>query len=477
MSTNTENNNLSVLKKRTAFEQGLRYKVLLSNKSNKSMHLLERMAHYNVHGVSIAVIKDGAIEWAHTYGIADTETREQLTINTLFQAGSISKSITALGVLRLVQQNLVSLDKDINLYLKSWQLPNNEFTKNEKVTLRKILSHTAGLTVSGFPGYPVGSVLPSIVQVLDGVKPPANTDPVRVARIPGTKWSYSGGGTTIVQLLIEDITGQPFQTWMKQNVLHPLGMTLSTFNQPPNKQYNIASGHDQYGECVNGKYHLYPEMAAAGLWSTATDLAKFVIYIQNGFSNPDLEFLTSDLIKTMLQPQINAMANGLGTVLQNLNNEVVFEHDGQDHGFIARYRGLVQQKLGFVMMMNAYENGWYLMEEIGNSIADVYGWRHFSPTCKNIYLCDKNLYNKFEGVYTERENNREIVIQTNGECLFLKESPAMPKIKLYSESNHCYFTLEANHYVEFSHDTQQLLMKNSYDEGTVYYKQNINKTL
>lgn len=194
----------------TTFEDNLRHKVLFTNKPNQKMNLQDRMNYYHVNGVSIAIIDHGEITDTFVYGLADAITKKPLTANTLLQAGSISKTIAAFSILYLVQQKILALDKDVNLYLKSWHVAENEFTTKEKVTLRRILSHSAGLTVSGFPGYERGSQIPTTVQVLDGVKPLANTDKVKVNSVPGSQWRYSGGGTTIAQLIIEDITKQSF---------------------------------------------------------------------------------------------------------------------------------------------------------------------------------------------------------------------------------------------------------------------------
>src|SRR5215207_10452393 len=169
----------------------------------------ERLRHYKVPGVSVAVIKDFKVEWARGYGFKDAEAREPVTERTLFQAGSISKPVAAMTILKKVEQGKLSLDEDVNARLASWKLPENEFTAKRKVTLANLLSHTAGLTVHGFPGYGVGAAVPTLPQVLDGA-PPANTAPVRVDLEPGTRFRYSGGGTTVMQLALEDVENRPF---------------------------------------------------------------------------------------------------------------------------------------------------------------------------------------------------------------------------------------------------------------------------
>src|SRR5882672_10665717 len=189
------------------------------------------MREHHIAGLSLAIIEDGKIRTAKGYGFADTNTQTVVTPETLFQAGSISKSVAALGALRLVEQGTLSLDEDINTKLQTWKLPENKFTKDKKVTLRGILSHNAGLTVHGFPGYDVGKPVPTLVQVLDGTNP-ANTAAIGVDTVPGTKWEYAGGGYTLMQLLMIDVTHKPFPDFMQDTVLKPLGMTNSTYEQP-----------------------------------------------------------------------------------------------------------------------------------------------------------------------------------------------------------------------------------------------------
>src|SRR5262245_28055209 len=206
----------------------LRPAVEIEGRPQQRWSLAERMAKYKVPGISVAIISGGKIVWAGGFGVKELGTHDSVTANTLFQAASISKPVTATGMLRLVSQGKVALDTNVNRYLKSWQLPDNKFTATEKVTLRRIASHNAGLTVHGFPGYEAGTPVPTVVQVLNGTKP-ANTAAVRVDTTPGAIVRYSGGGTTIEQLVMTDMTGEPFPALMKRLVLDPAGMTSSTY--------------------------------------------------------------------------------------------------------------------------------------------------------------------------------------------------------------------------------------------------------
>src|ERR1700734_1187041 len=223
----------------------------------------ERMKYYGVPGVSIAVIHDFKISWSKAWGIMDRESKEPVKSNTLFQAGSISKPVTAYAVLYEIQQGKLQFDENVNNYLRSWKIPDNDFTKNNKVTLKELLTHSGGITVHGFAGYPVDSPVPTLLQVLDGA-PPANSEPIRVDELPGKEWRYSGGGYTIMQQLLIDMLGKSFPQIMEEMVLRPLDMNSSTYQQPlPTEKIKLAAtGYLPDRSEVPGKRHTYPEMAA-----------------------------------------------------------------------------------------------------------------------------------------------------------------------------------------------------------------------
>lgn len=247
-------------------ENGLLPAVVIKGQPPAPMTIASRMEHYKVPGVSVAFFDHGQIIWTKAYGLADVAAKKPVTPETLFQAASISKPVTALAALRLVQEGKLSLDEDVNVKLRTWKVPENAFTEKEKVTVRRILSHSAGLTVHGFPGYASGDPLPSIVQILNGAKP-ANTDPIRVDVVPGTLWRYSGGGYVVLQTLMADVTGKPFPQIMSELVLRPAGMTHSTYEQPLPKDLwsEAATPYRANGDPVKGGWHTYPEMAPAGL--------------------------------------------------------------------------------------------------------------------------------------------------------------------------------------------------------------------
>lgn len=354
----------------------------------KTGMLHQRRIHYRVPGVSIAVMHNGVIEWARGYGVTTQPGGGAVDSETLLQAASISKPVTAMMAMRLVEEGLLDLDEDINTYLTSWKLPQNEYTAEEKVTLRRLLAHNAGTTIHGFPGYPVDAGIPTVPQVLDG-EPPANTKPVRVERTPGEKHSYSGGGTTIMQLACTDVTGRPFPELMQEYVLAPLGMTRSAYDQPlsPERQANAASAHKLDRSAYKDGFHVYPELAAAGLWTTPTDLLRALAEMQAALRGEG-RILKTDTAREMLKPQIKETLSatgflmptswGIGFALHQTPEADYFGHSGGNAGFTCNLLGRVDTGEGAAVMTNG-ELGTLLWIEIFNSIAAAYGWPGYDP--------------------------------------------------------------------------------------------------
>jgi CubicO group peptidase (beta-lactamase class C family) len=352
------------------------------------------MKHWKVPGLSIAVVKDFKVEWARSYGIKDIETNEPVTTETLFQAGSISKPVAAMVALKRVQDGKLSLDENINSKLQTWKLPDNEFTAKKKVTLANLLSHTGGTTVHGFPGYAAGAKIPTLPQVLDGTEP-ANTEAVRVNMEPGTKFRYSGGGTTIAQLAIMDIEKKPYPQIAAETVLGPLKMANSTYSQPLPDEWRkkAASGHHRDGSLVAGKIHVYPEMAAAGLWTTPTDLAKFAIEVQLSYAGRSNKILTKELTEKMVTPFMEDV--GLGFFIDKRGNAIYFGHDGADEGFRAQLLMNREKGYGAVIMVNS-DNG-QIMPEVLRSIAREYNWDEFLPPVNEVITLEAAKLDEYTG--------------------------------------------------------------------------------
>ena len=331
-----------------------------------------QLARRHVAGLSLAIVQDGKIVEARAYGVTDRGGNRPVGTSTLFQAGSISKSVSALGALHLVEHGKLDLDSDVNATLKSWKVPSSEFTMSKHVTLRGLLSHSAGLTVHGFPGYAADSTLPTLVQVLDGGRP-ANTAAIRNEAIPGAVWNYSGGGYTIMQQMIIDVTGQRFPDFMRQTVLAPIGMTQSSYEQPlpASLAAATAAGHYQDGKTVHGRWHVYPEMAAAGLWTTPSDLARFAIEVQQAYAGRSSKVISQAMAKQMLTDQKDM--DGLGVFLQGSGPALRFTHGGRDEGFDADLTATAETGQGAAIMINANDDS-RMVARIRNFIATRYHW-------------------------------------------------------------------------------------------------------
>ncbi len=361
-------------------------------------NLAERMKYYNINGVSIAVIHNYKVEWARGYGFADVSENRPVTEKTLFQAASISKSLNSVGILKLVQENKLDLDSNINKYLVTWKFPYDEKSNNKKITLTNLLSHTAGLTIHGFPGYEKGSALPTLSQILDGQKP-ANTEAVRSSAEPGRSVIYSGGGITISQLIVTDITHRPYDVFMQKNVLDPLGMTSSSFTQPPQKKESLlATGYKADGSEVKGKYHIYPEQAAAGLWTNPSDLCKYIIETQLSYQGKSSKILTSEMTRLRLTPVLEDAALGTFVNSRVTGSLKYFNHTGGNEGFSCIAIGCRDNGEGVVIMTNS-DNG-AILEEIANSVATVYKWKdYYLPEIKKVIDLDESIAERYPGKY------------------------------------------------------------------------------
>ena len=338
--------------------------------------VLAQMAQRRIPGLSLAILRNGKID-ARAYGVTDLGGTQRVTTTTLFQAGSISKSVAALGALHLVEQQKLNLDTPVNASLTTWKLPPSEFTATRPVTLRGLLSHTAGLTVHGFPGYDVSAPMPTLVQVLDGTAP-ANTDAIRSDAVPGARWNYSGGGYTIMQQMMIDVTHQSFPDFMQRAVLAPLGMSNSSYAQPlPAAMASAtAAGHYPGGRLVKGRWHLYPEMAAAGLWTTPTDLLRFATEIQQSNAGKSNTVISQSMTREMLTEQKDM--DGLGVFLEDSGSALRFGHNGRDDGFDALLTATVVGGHGAAIMINANDNS-AMAPRIRSFIARMNHWPNSTP--------------------------------------------------------------------------------------------------
>lgn len=423
-------------------ENGLLPGVVIKGQAPAPMTMASRMAHYKVPGVSVAFFDHGQIIWTRAYGFADVAAKKPVTPETLFQAASISKPVTALAALHLVQEGKLSLDEDVNVKLRTWKVPENEFTEKEKVTVRRILSHSAGLTVHGFPGYAAGEPIPTVVQILNGEKP-ANTEPIRVDVVPGTLWRYSGGGYVVLQTLLGDITGKPFPELLSELVLRPAGMTHSTYEQPLPKNLwpDAATPYRANGDPVTGGWHTYPEMAAAGLWTTPSDLARVAIEVQKEYAGTSSKILSQDMARQMLTHQMGSW--GLGFGLESTGNKPSFSHGGANEGFRCNLFAYTDGGQGLAVMTNS-DSGGELTQEIYRSVAKEYGWPDFHPAEHALAKVDPATIASYAGTY-EIPDVGKLVITEKSNQLYVQADPFGPDpIELLPDSATEFFMLDGD---------------------------------
>lgn len=401
----------------TLVENNLLPSVQFADTSYIRFTIGERMQMYNVPSVSIAVINNGKIEWAKAYGVADKEHNTPATTTTMYQAASMSKSVNAVCVMTLVQEGKLSLDTDIRQYLKTWTFPDNEFSTGKKITLRNLLSHTAGLSTHGFGGYAPGDSLPSINQILDGVSP-ANSEAVRPIALPNEKSIYSGGGTVISQKILQDNIDSDYAHLVWQRVLEPLHMTHSTFAQPLPAALvqNVATGYDSDGEEIKGKYHIYPEQAPAGLWTTPTDFAHFILAVQHSLKNDGTGILRDTLARELLAVIPGSDGAATGFSIRERGGEKYFSHGGSNEGFKSHYYGSFSSGRGAVVMINSDQ--YDIIPEIISSIATVYNWKDcYQPTIKKLALPPDSLLQRYTGTYQMKRPELTFTVRSAGNYL------------------------------------------------------------
>lgn len=424
----------------SAVENGLLPAVVIKDQPAPKMTLAERMQHYKVPAVSIAVINNYEIEWAKAYGVKEVGSDERVTTETLFQAASISKPVAAMAALKLVQDGKLDLDEDVNSKLKSWQVPENDFTGSKKVNLRGLVSHSAGLTVHGFRGYARGEDIPTTTQILDGEQP-ANSAPIRVDILPGSQWRYSGGGYTVMQLFLEDVTGQKFPELLQETVLDKIGMDNSTYLQPLPDELaaKVATGHRASGEIVTGKWHTYPEMAAAGLWTTPGDLARYAIEVMLSFKGKSNKVLSQEMTEKMLEPQVGG--HGLGPAVNGDGETLRFSHGGSNEGFRCFFAAYPEAGKGIAVMTNS-DNGSSLSSEVLRGFAQVYNIPDFKAREKSVINVDSQHFEKISGEYTLLDMPQiSVIIAVEQDRLFAYVPAENDTNQLYPESEMNFFEL------------------------------------
>ncbi|RUL78842.1 class A beta-lactamase-related serine hydrolase [Dyella choica] len=386
-----------------AIEHGLVPRVIVAGTAEGPRELHERMKQTTTPSLSVALFRGGEVIWAQGYGTA--APGHPVDVHTRFQAASISKSVTAFATLMLVDANRLDLDRDVNDYLKSWKIPASPLTRSEKVTIRRLLSHIAGLNVDGFPGYEKSAKIPDAAGVLDGK---GNSPALKVEAVPGTRYSYSGGGYVVLQKLIEDQSGLSFAQYMRSRLLSPLHMDDSTFDSNPSGDVSLA--YDFKGKPYPGGWHVYPELGPAGLWTTPSDLAKFSQALQDAIDGAKGALLPQSLARQMIVPSGIAGGGdgyGLGIEVQGSGKDARYGHGGSNAGFKSEWYFFPERKLGLVVMTNS-ENGRVVRNELMRSISNKYELGLFPPRTVTRIDIERDKLMALAGSYRYKDEDEEV---------------------------------------------------------------------
>ncbi len=402
------------------------------NDADSGWSMDERLVARRVSGVSVAVIDGGRIEWAKGYGAAAVGERP-VDASTIFQTASIGKTVTAMTVLALVDRGVLDLGRDVNDDLVSWRLPTGEIAEGEIVTLDRILSHTAGLTVHGFGGYTPGEELPTLRQMLDG-EHPTNSGAVRIGWKPGTAMRYSGGGYLVAQQVIEDVTGKPFENVAEEFVLRPLGMTRTFYRATLTTELsaNASAGHRVDGSVMPGRYRAMPEYGAGGgLWSTPSDLCRLALAIAEASAGHEGGPISPAAARDVLIPRIGGY--GLGVFLHGQGEDFAFYHGGDNTGFHAFFVVYPERGQGAAIMTNG-DGGILLYAEILRAISEVYGWPDYRPVPATVVGVEQDWLERLAGAW-EVEAFGELPVTTADGALELPDLWGMgAPIRLYPVS-------------------------------------------
>lgn len=426
-------------------------------------NLEKQMQKYNVSGLSIAVINNNEIEWAKGYGITGGQEIPNVNEQTVFQAASMSKFVNAVAMMKLVENKKVSLDEDINDYLDSWKFPYDKNIDTNPITIRQLLSHIAGLSTHGFGGYKKTNNLPTIIQTLEGSKP-ANSDKVLQIQQSNKNFKYSGGGTIISQLILLENISSSYEDYVDENIFRPLGMSNSFYSVEFDKYpKDLAFGHKGNGKTLKNNYNIYPESAAAGLWSTPTDLAKLIIDIQLSLKNGTGKILLQEITKDLIEPTLENGNSALGVFTENHNRHLYLQHSGANKGFRGKFYFSAENGNGVVIMASGINTK--IIEEIIRSVASVYDWAGFENlvATPELKISDTDL-NKYLGAYTL--DDREVSVSLKkGNLILTEKSKWSSKLTALNNSTFVVDIVKPQATIEFIKDSDGSVSKCILNQG------------
>ncbi len=431
-------------------EKGLLRAVYIKGEKPEKLGLEERMQFYKVPGVSLAVIDKKAVEWSNVFGVADVQTHELVTPDLPFQGGAFGQAISAAVALHLVVRGKLDLDADITAYLRTWMLPPPAPGSKNKITVRQLLSHSAGLSDGVFEGYSTWETLPSLGQVLSGEKPAKNA-PVWADFRPGPRPRAAESGYVILEQILTDVENKPFTALAKEIVFDPLGMAHSTFEllRPTGGPASTASGHLRDGKIIEGGWHSYPQAAAKGLWTTPTDYAEFILELLRAATDASSKILSPAAARAMLSPQQENFALGLS--VEGAGDDINFNIHGKTDGFVCYAIFYPVRRQGAVIMTNS-ENGMLLIEEILRAISAAYDWPHFKPQEKPLFKLDPAIYRQYIGRYEVRPDY--ILDVSNVDYYLVVQPTGQAPTKFYVEGETLFFSIDPFIRIRFLRDSQ-----------------------
>ena len=459
-------------KEANLLKSGLAERIRIEGQEVDYQSLEQRQAHYDVPGVSVAFMRNGQLAWTMQSGVKDLTTELAVDENTVFQAGSISKPAFAAVLMKYRQDNSLDLDADVNTLLTSWQLPEHEWTGQDVVSLRRLLSHTAGTTVHGFPGYAAGEPVPTLQQVLEGAFP-ANTDAVVVDIQPGTQMRYSGGGTTLAQLTLQDEANEPLPTMSQRLLFKPLGMTRSGFDQPISKKLsnNMATPYDGDGAPIKGGAHTYATLAAAGMWSTPSDMLKMASGVRSAYLGQKTDWISQASAQEMLTnntPSIEPPNVGIGFFINMSDDGEVlgFGHGGADAGFMSQLYLELDTGNGYAIMTNG-NNGRQLISELEIRLKEALSVGYSEAEVRKLVPISPKELSKYIGTYVVTNPvSVDVVLEKTANGFVLNALPYVENEEYFHEGEGLFFAKNGSS-VRFEMDEKNGLVEALVMDGNI----------
>lgn len=429
-----------------ALEKGLLRQVYFKGQRPEKLRLLDRMTFYKVPGVSLAVMDKFKIEWVRTYGYKDVIDYQKITPETVFQAGELSQPVAAAVTLRLCDKKQLNLEEDVGPYYTEKAFAGKKFRPAERLSfkLSQVLSHSAGFYPWTSTGYQPGAPLPDLTHVLRGEEPAGNFFSLRGFE-PRAGVRFSDFNYVLLQLYLEEKTGKKLEELGREEVFEALGLKKTSFGQPVTD--DLAVGHERLGQAVEGKFYRYPELAARGLWTNPSEYLTFLIELMNCAQGKTHGFISSELARAMLSPQVDG--SGFGFRLDGQHEKFKILMKGRTKGY--RSAVLIYPALGQgVVVMTNSDNGGVLIEEILHGLSAIYDWPDYKPEEKPLYRLDPSIYAQYVGRY--QVNNDYFLDVTYEDYYLIVHPTGQSPTKFYVETQTIFFSVDPFIRIKFNLD-------------------------